>query len=139
MFMENTKEKIRKLDKEILTLQDERKQLVQALKNIETSNGRGVYEMKFYKKKKTKTSLDEHYYFIYKILNVQDNWAQAEAYVISHYEGNEYTKADIYKLSKGDYMIYLPDIEEITKEEYKEALQKAKEYINVFQEEIFIY
>ena len=137
--MENTKEKIRKLDKEILALQDERKELVQTLKNMETSNGRGVYEMKFYKKQKSKTSLDEHYYFIYKILNVQDNWAQAEAYVISHYEGNEYTKADIYKLSKGDYMIYLPDIKEITKEEYKEALQKAKEYINVFQEEIFIY
>ena len=137
--MENTKEKIRKLDKEILALQDERKELVQTLKNMETSNGRGVYEMKFYKKQKSKTSLDEHYYFIYKILNVQDNWAQAEAYVISHYEGNEYTKADIYKLSKGDYMIYLPDIKEITKEEYKEALQKAKEYINVFQEEIFVY
>ena len=137
--MENTKEKIRKLDKEILALQDERKELVQTLKNMETSNGRGVYEMKFYKKQKSKTSLDEHYYFIYKILNVQDNWAQAEAYVISHYEGNEYTKADIYKLSKGDYMIYLSDIKEITKEEYKEALQKAKEYINVFQEEIFIY
>ena len=137
--MEHTKEKIRNLDKEILALQDERKQLVQTLKNMETSNGRGVYEMKFYKKEKSKTSLDEHYFFIYKILNVQDNWAQAEAYVISHYEGNQYTKADIYKLSKGDYMIYLSDIEEITKEEYKEALQKAKEYINVFQEEIFIY
>ncbi len=136
--MENTKEKIRNLDKEILALQDERKQLVQALKTIETSNG-SVYKMKFYKKKKSKTSLDEHYYFIYNILNVQDNWAGAEAYVISHYEGNKYTKADIYKLSKGEYMIYLPDIEEITKEEYKEALQKAKEYINVFQEEIFIY
>lgn len=136
--MENTREKIRNLDKEILALQDERKQLVQALKNMETSNG-SVYKMKFYKKKKTKTSQDEHYYFIYNILNVQDSWAQAEAYVISHYEGNQYTKADIYKLSKGDYMVYLPDIEEITKEEYKEALQKAKEYINVFQEEIFIY